>query len=87
MAKGKNKNTPKDSNDDEAGNSATSYDGQSHGPNINQFENSDDYDDDSHNSMSRNDPSFASFVNSTHNLDDEPEYEVVFHNDALMKML
>lgn len=30
-----------------------------------------------------NDSNFESFVNSTHNLDDEPEYEIVFHNPAL----
>ena len=36
----------------------------------------------------RNDPSFASFVNSTHNLnDDGPEFEVVFHNKSLTELI
>ena len=36
----------------------------------------------------RDDPSFASFVNSTHNMnEDQPEFEVVFNNEALTQIL
>lgn len=31
--------------------------------------------------------SFASFVNSTHNLDFEDEYDVIFHNAAVTNIL
>ena len=36
----------------------------------------------------KQDPSFASFINSTHNLNDgEPEFEVVFHNAPLKQII
>lgn len=37
--------------------------------------------------QSMHDPEFQSFVNSTHNLDFDAEFEAVFHNEALSKLL
>lgn len=45
------------------------------------------FDEDNESNSSMHDSSLASFVNSTHNLDFETEFEVVFHNVALTNIL